>query len=111
MARTLSISTIESAHESTQSKVRSYFCSMSFGFYDSGVVGYYMGLRDPLRRFNQWTEGLSRVGYAILGAVVAILVSVAVQLLFFDEFRVGTVVGLAIGISVVNYAMGKPSSR
>ena len=69
-----------------------------------------MGLRDLLRRFNQWTEELSRVGYALLGAVVAIVVSVAVQLLFFDEFRVGTVVGLAIGISIMNYVMWKPSS-
>ena len=111
MTRTLPVSTIESAYESTQPNVRSCFCSLSFGFYDHGVAGYYMGLRDPLRRFNQWTEDLSRVGYAVLGAVVAILVSVVVQLLFFDKFRVGTVVGLAIGISVVNYAMGKPSFR
>lgn len=70
-----------------------------------------MDPRDLLRRSNQWAEGLSRVEYALLGAVVAVLVSVAVQLLFFDEFRVGTVVGLALGISFMNYAMGKPSSR
>lgn len=81
------------------------------GIYHNAIASYYMAPRDLLRRFNQWTEGLSRVGYALQGVVVAILVSIAVQLLFFDEFQVGTVVGAALGIGIMNYAMGKPSSR
>ena len=70
-----------------------------------------MSLGDYWYRFRQWVESQSRIGYTLYGVVVAVLVSVIVQLLVFDDLRLGTVVGVALGIGIVNYTMGQPSSQ
>lgn len=77
-------------------------------FYDENAITFHMGVRDWWRRFNQWAENLSRIGYALFAVLVASLVAGATSFLLSGEIVVSSVIGAAIGLGLVSYVWGPP---
>jgi hypothetical protein len=67
-----------------------------------------MDLRGRWRRFNQWAENLSRIGYALFAALAGALAAAATSFLLSGGISVSSVIGAAIGIGIVSYVMGPP---
>lgn len=52
----------------------------------------------------------SRIGYALTGAVVALVVTFVVQVLI-EDVSIGGLIGAPLGIGIANYWMGRPPTQ